>query len=116
MAESRVLVVDDEPAQLELIGGFLRKRGFEVALAADGHEARERCHREPFDLVLTDQKMPGLSGLELIAAVRAQNPETPVIVMTAYGAIETAVPATKAGAADYLPKPLNLDELLHRVE
>ncbi|MEK7879476.1 MAG: sigma-54 dependent transcriptional regulator, partial [candidate division NC10 bacterium] len=93
----------------------LAKRGFEVSLAADGREALARFSREPFDLVLTDQKMPGFSGLELIEAVRAQNPETPVIVMTAYGTIETAVAAIKAGADDYLTKPLNLDELLHRV-
>jgi len=116
VADFRILVVDDEPAQLELVGGFLRKRGFDVALAPDGREALQRFRREPFNLVLTDQKMPGLSGLELIEAVRAQNPETPVIVMTAYGTIETAVAAIKAGAADYLTKPLNLDELLHRVE
>ena len=116
MADFRILVVDDEPAQLELVGGFLRKRGFDVALAPDGREALQRFRREPFNLVLTDQKMPGLSGLELIEAVRAQNPETPVIVMTAYGTIETAVAAIKAGAAHYLTKPLNLDELLHRVE
>ena len=116
MADFRILVVDDEPAQLELVGGFLRKRGFDVALAPDGREALQRFRREPFNLVLTDQKMPGLSGLELIEAVRAQNTETPVIVMTAYGTIETAVAAIKAGAADYLTKPLNLDELLHRVE
>jgi two-component system NtrC family response regulator len=111
----RVLVVDDEPAQLELIGGFLAKRGFEVVQAGNGSEALARFGREPFDLVLTDQKMPGLSGLELIEKVKAQNPETPVIVMTAYGTIETAVAAIRAGATDYLTKPLNLDELLHRL-
>jgi len=111
----RILIVDDEPAQLELVGGFLRKRGFDVTLAADGTQALARVRREPADLVLTDQKMPGLSGLELIEAVRARNPETAVIVMTAYGTIETAVAAIKAGATDYLTKPLNLDELLHRV-
>ena len=66
MADFRILVVDDEPAQLELVGGFLRKRGFDVALAPDGREALQRFRREPFNLVLTDQKMPGLSGLELI--------------------------------------------------
>jgi two-component system NtrC family response regulator len=110
-----ILVVDDEGAQLELVGGFLRKRGFEVALAPDGQEALARVRREPFDLVLTDQKMPGLSGLQLLEAVRALNPETPVIIMTAYGTIETAVAAIRAGATDYLTKPLDLDELLHRV-
>ncbi|MEE9569196.1 MAG: sigma-54 dependent transcriptional regulator, partial [Candidatus Binatia bacterium] len=72
--------------------------------------------RESFDLVLTDQRMPNLSGLDLLKAVRAVNPETPVIVVTAYGSIETAVSAIKAGATDYLTKPLNLDELLHRIE
>ena len=111
----RILVVDDEPAQLELVGGFLARHGFDVVLATKGREALARFSREPFDLILTDQKMPDLSGLELIEAVRAQNPETALIVMTAYGTIETAVAAMKAGASDYLTKPVNLDELLHRI-
>src|SRR3990170_6967372 len=111
----RILVVDDEPAQLELVGGFLTRHGFDVALAPSGREALARFSREAVDLILTDQKMPDLSGLALIEAVRARNPETSLIVMTAYGAIETAVAAMKAGASDYLVKPLNLDELLHRI-
>jgi len=74
-----------------------------------------RFKQEPFDLVLTDQRMPDLSGLELLEAIRAASPETAVVIMTAYGTIETAVSAVKAGAADYLAKPLNLDELLHRI-
>ena len=111
----RILVVDDEPTQLELVGGFLRKQGFEVAEAASGRAAVARFKQEPFDLVLTDQRMPDLSGLELLEAVRAASPETAVVIMTAYGTIETAVSAVKAGAADYLAKPLNLDELLHRI-
>jgi two-component system NtrC family response regulator len=115
MAPFRILVVDDEPAQRELVAGFLRKQGFEVALAGDGRDALGRFAGEPFDLVLTDQRMPGFSGLELIGALRAVTPEAAVIVMTAYGTIETAVAAIKAGAADYLTKPLNLDELLHRI-
>jgi two-component system NtrC family response regulator len=117
MAEPfRILAVDDEPAQRELVAGFLRKQGFDVALAGDGKDALARFTAEPFDLVLTDQRMPGLSGLELIAALRRVTPEAAVIVMTAYGTIETAVAAIKAGAADYLTKPLNLDELLHRIQ
>ncbi len=112
----RILVVDDEPAQRELVAGFLRKRGFEVAEAAGGEIALQRFSREPFDLVLTDQRMPDLSGLDLLRRLRALTPEAAVIVMTAYGTIETAVDAIKAGAADYLGKPLNLDELLHRIE
>jgi DNA-binding NtrC family response regulator len=116
MAESfRVLVVDDEPAQRELVAGFLAKQGFEVSQAAGGEAALVRFKQEPFDLVLTDQKMPDLSGLQVLEGVRAMTPETAVIIMTAYGTIETAVGAIKAGAADYLTKPLNLDELLHRI-
>jgi DNA-binding NtrC family response regulator len=116
MAESfRALVVDDEPAQLELMAGFLRKQGLDVTPAGSGNDALARFRQEPFDLVLTDQKMPDLSGLELLAAVRAINPEVAVIVVTAHGTIETAVNAIKAGAADYLAKPVNLDELLHRI-
>jgi two-component system NtrC family response regulator len=108
-------VVDDEPTQRELVGGFLRKQGFEVAEAASGRGAVARFKQEPFDLVLTDQRMPDLSGLDVLEAVRAASPETAVVIMTAYGTIETAVSAVKAGAADYLAKPLNLDELLHRI-
>jgi DNA-binding NtrC family response regulator len=111
----RILVIDDEPTQLELVGGFLRKQGFEVVPAASGRAAVARFKQEPFDLVLTDQRMPDLSGLDVLEAVRAASPETAVVIMTAYGTIETAVSAVKAGAADYLAKPLNLDELLHRI-
>ena len=71
--------------------------------------------QDVFDLVLTDQKMANMSGLELLQAVHAINPETPVILITAFGTIETAVAALKQGAIDYLTKPLNLEELLHRI-
>jgi len=111
----RILVVDDEPAQRELVGGFLRKHGFDVVEVGGGREAVARFKQEAFDLVLTDQRMPDLSGLELLEAVRSTSPETAVVIITAYGTIETAVSAVKAGAADYLTKPLNLDDLLHRV-
>lgn len=111
----RILVVDDERPQLELIGGFLKKQGFEVELAASSESALQRFRQDSFDLVLTDQRMAGLSGLDLLKTVRALNPEASVIMMTAYGSIENAVAAIKEGAADYLAKPLNLDELLHRI-
>ncbi len=117
MADSfRILIVDDELPQLELIGGFLKKQGFDVVEAEGGEKALQIFRQESFDLVLTDQKMPKMSGLELLKAIRALNPEAAVIVMTAHGSIETAVSAIKEGASDYLTKPLNLDELLHRIE
>ena len=112
----RILVVDDEAIQRELICGFLERHGFEVIPAETGERAREIIQQTPFDLVLTDQRMANFSGLDLLQFVRGINPETAVILMTAYGSIETAVAAVKNGATDYLTKPLNLDELLHKIE
>ena len=111
----RILVVDDEPAQRELVAGFLNKQAFEVSSAESGAKAVELFRQDSFDLVLTDQKMPNMSGLDLLQAVHAINPETPVILMTAFGSIEAAVSAIQGGATDYLTKPLNLDELLYRI-
>jgi DNA-binding NtrC family response regulator len=111
----RFLVVDDEPVQLEMISGFLRKQGFEVIAADSAEKALELFRQDAFDLILTDQKMANLSGLELLQAVHAINPETPVILVTAFGSVEAAVAALKQGAVDYLTKPLNLDELLYRI-
>ncbi len=112
----RILVVDDEAGQRELVTGYLKKQGFEVFAAAGGEPALELFRQAPMELILTDQRMPGLSGLELLKAARAINPETQVIVMTAYGNVETAVEAMKAGAADYLTKPLHLEELRQKIE
>ena len=111
----RILAVDDEPVQRELISGFLRKQGFDVITADSAERALELFRQDAFDLVLSDQKMANMSGLELLQAVHAINPETPVILITAFGTIEAAVAALKQGAIDYLTKPLNLDELLHRI-
>ena len=110
-----ILVVDDEPVQREMIGGFLKKQGFEVVAADNAERALELFRQDAFDLVLTDQKMARMSGLELLQAVHGINPETPVILITAFGTIEAAVAALKQGAVDYLTKPVNLDELLHRI-
>ncbi len=115
MADFRILIVDDEPAQREMAGGFLRKQGFQVALAGSGPEALELLRREPVDLLLTDHRMPGMSGHDLLVEARRLNPELPVVMMTAYGSIGSAVAAMKAGAYDYLTKPIDLDALLHLV-
>ena len=111
----RIVVVDDEPLQRELIGGFLKKQGHEVFLEGSGFEAVTRVRGTRVDLVLSDFKMPGMSGLEVLQAIKAVNPEIPFILMTAYGTVETAVRAMKEGATDYLTKPLDLDELLLRI-
>ena len=112
----RILVVDDEASQRELVSGYLKKQGYQVVAAAGGQEALEIFRREPVELILTDQRMPDLSGLDLLKAVRSLNPETQVIIMTAYGNVETAVAAMRDGAADYLTKPLNLDELRQKIQ
>jgi DNA-binding NtrC family response regulator len=111
----RILVVDDEPVQRELVSGFLKKQAFDVVVAETGAKALELFRQDSIDLILTDQKMPHMSGLDLLQAVRAINPEIPVILMTAFGSIEAAVSAIQGGATDYLTKPLNLDELLYRI-
>jgi len=117
MAEQfRILVVDDEATQRELVCGYLKKQGFEVFSAPSAERALELFRQEPVELILTDQRMPNLSGLDLLRAAQAINPETSVIVMTAYGNIESAVAAMKAGAADYLTKPLHLEELLQKIQ
>jgi len=111
VSERVILVVDDEEAQRKVLAGFLRKKGFEVLAAGSADEALERVSTHTVDLVLTDLRMPGGGGLELLRGLRALNPEIPVVVMTAYGTVASAVEAMKDGAADYLSKPVDLDEL-----
>jgi two-component system NtrC family response regulator len=109
--ERLILVVDDEEPQRRVLAGFLRKAGYEVETRASAEEALEVVAARTVDLVLTDLRMPGGSGVELLDAVRGVNPEVPVVVMTAYGTVASAVDAMKRGAADYLAKPVDLDEL-----
>ena len=111
MAERRLLVVDDEDAQRTVLAGFLRKRGFTVSVAPTVDAALSIASTQSVDLVLTDMRMPGATGIELIDRLRAINPDVPVIVMTAFGTVANAVDAMKRGAADYLTKPIDLDEL-----
>jgi two-component system NtrC family response regulator len=111
MSSHHVLVVDDEAAQRQVLAGFLRRCGYRVSEASGADAALAIVARETVDLVLSDIRMPGRSGAELLEEVRSLNPEVPVILMTAYGSIASAVGAMKRGAADYLTKPIDLDEL-----
>jgi len=110
-----ILIVDDEKAQRDMVCGFLRKEGFQVLGAANGQEALEILRSRSIDMVLSDFRMPGLSGLELLQSARKINPETPVVIVTAYGTVDSAVQAMKEGAYDYLTKPIQLDELLQLI-
>ncbi len=109
-----ILVVDDEPGQRQFISGSL-SREYEIAAAANGLEASQLLSHHSFSLVITDERMPGMSGIELIRWMREKSPETPVIVLTAYGSVETAVEAIKLGAEEYLTKPLKSPEELRIV-
>jgi DNA-binding NtrC family response regulator len=112
----RLLVVDDEANARTALAELLRQEGFSVETAADGFKALARYQEFGPDLVLTDLKMPGMDGVELLRKLREQDPEIAVVLMTAFGAVETAVSAMREGAADYLTKPLNMDELLLVIE
>jgi two-component system response regulator MprA len=111
----RILVVDDEPAVREAIERALRLEGYEVALAADGHEALERIDQRPPDAVVLDLLMPRVDGLELCRRMRHQGDRTPVLMLTARDALADRVTGLDAGADDYLVKPFALPELLARI-
>ncbi len=110
----QLLIVDDEEGIRRSLNEIL-KESFEITQAKDGREALTLLQNRSFDLVLSDQKMPNISGLELLEKVKEQFPLTSFILMTAEGSIEQAVKAIRMGADDYLSKPIEYDELLHRV-
>jgi len=114
--ESRILVVDDEKEIREFLNKALsRLGGYHVELAGSGEEALQKIEKNPFNLVLTDLKMPKMDGLQLIAEIAKLRPETLTMMMTGHGTIDSALEAMKHGASDYLMKPLNLDELMVRL-
>jgi two-component system, NtrC family, response regulator AtoC len=108
----RILVVDDEVNARTALAELLRDEGFEVETAADAFKALGKYEGFAPHVVVTDLKMPGMDGIELVKKIRSHEHTAEVIVMTAFGAVSTAVEAMRAGAADYLTKPLNFDELL----
>jgi two-component system response regulator HydG len=108
----RVLIVDDHLELAETLADGLTDRGYDASPCAHGEEAAKRLESEPFDALVTDLRMPEIDGMGLLARSRATAPERPVIVMTAYGAVETAVEAIRQGAYHYLTKPFRLDELV----
>ncbi len=112
MKDLSILIVEDEDRQREMLCGFLSDEGYQVRVAGGGEEALAFIKTRYFDLVLLDQKMPGMDGLSVLAEVKQINPELDVILVTAYGTVEAAVNAMKSGASDYLAKPIDLDQLL----
>jgi DNA-binding NtrC family response regulator len=112
MEKARILIAEDEKTQRDLLEGFLSKEGFSVKAVPSGTEALQTLEREMVDLVLLDYRMPERDGLETLKEIRRLYPELPVVMMTAYGSVETAVASMKGGALDYLTKPIDLEQLL----
>ncbi|GAC1633123.1 MAG: sigma-54 dependent transcriptional regulator [Ktedonobacteraceae bacterium] len=107
-----ILIIDDEPHLPHQFARYLRKRGYEVYTAADGEAGLEELQKYTIDLILLDVRLPKLGGLEVLARARKLEPELPVVMLTAYGDVQTAVDAMKLGASDYLLKGFDLEELL----
>jgi two-component system, NtrC family, response regulator HydG len=110
-----ILVVEDDAELLRTIDSLLSAYGYRVLTSSDGRQALRLLQKEAVDLVLTDLRMPGLGGEALLEQVRATFPELPVITMTAFGSVRDAVELTRAGAADYLTKPLEIQPLLESI-
>jgi DNA-binding NtrC family response regulator len=111
MAAGRILLVEDRDSLRRMLERALAEEGYEVDAAADGKGGMERVAQQPYDIVLTDLKLPDASGLDVVAASKAAQPETPVVVLTGYGSVKVAVEAMKLGAYDFLEKPVAIDDL-----
>jgi DNA-binding NtrC family response regulator len=111
MARNRILVVDDEEIMRSSLSDWLKEDGYYVQAVEDGYKAIEKVKEEEWDLAVVDLKMPKIDGLEVLEKIRKMKPEVPVIIVTAYATIDTAVMAIKAGAADYIVKPFNPEEI-----
>jgi two-component system response regulator PilR (NtrC family) len=112
----RILVVDDEQIIRESLSFILKKEGYEVEDAANGSVALSKHEKNPFDVIISDIEMPEMKGVELLKQVRQRTPQVLVVIITAFGSVETAVQALREGAADYILKPINFDDLLYRLK
>lgn len=112
---SHILVVDDDPGQRSLLETFLTGQGYQVSLAGSGSEGLEKLRDQDFAMIISDVRMPGMSGLEMLRQVRRDHPTLPILLVTAFANIREAVGAIRDGALNYLSKPIDLDELLATV-
>ena len=112
---ARILIVDDEATIRSSLEESLTAEGYEIQVAESGEEALAKCHGTQFDLLITDLRMKGVTGLEVLQALRNQGAQTPVIMMTAYGDVDNAVNAMRLGAYDFIPKPFKLSTMKKQV-
>lgn len=115
-AAKRIFLIDDEPNTLKVLSAFLTKQGYALGTAVDGQSGLEQLQDGSWDMLITDLKLPDISGLEILETVKATWPNLPVVMITAYGSISNAVQAMKLGAFNYLTKPVDPDELLLLVQ
>src|SRR5687767_8566759 len=115
MKPARILIVDDDHGQRSLLETFLRSHGYQTQSAASGEAALQLLSEERFDLMVSDVRMPGMSGLETLRRVRQKHLALPVLLVTAFADIRSAVTAMRDGAVNYLAKPIDLDELITSV-
>jgi DNA-binding NtrC family response regulator len=107
----RILIVDDNREIRSILEEYLREEGYQAEGAGDGQEALEMHHETPFDLIITDLNMPGMTGIELIKEINKNDKGTEFIIITGYASLDTAIEAVKAGAFDYIVKPFRIEEL-----
>ena len=115
MSQPNILLIEDDRRSAQSLERVLKAKGYIVALADRGDEGLERAKQESFDVVVTDLRMPGMGGLELVKELHVAKPRLPIVLMTAFGTTETAIEATKHGAFEYLLKPFEMPELLEVV-
>jgi DNA-binding NtrC family response regulator len=111
MSEPSILVIDDEPAMRMAVSHNLKRKGYVVKTAASGSEALNMLEHEQYHLLITDMKMPGMTGLQVLSRAKSIAPKVPIVIMTAFGTIDNAVTAMQKGASDYLLKPFSSEAL-----
>jgi DNA-binding NtrC family response regulator len=115
-SKGRVLVIDDEESIRHALSRGLSRAGWEVVVAATGREGVDALRAGTFSAVLTDLKLPDLSGLDVVAVLTETNPEVPVVVMTGYGSVDSAREAMRRGARDYVQKPFSVEEIANLLQ
>lgn len=116
MAEKRALVIDDDEIVLDSVGTILRGDGYQVDVSPSSRKGLEMAIRNGYDIVLTDIRMPEIGGMRVLRDVKRAKPSIPVMIMTGYATVQSAVQAMKLGACDYMQKPFTPEELLARVD
>ena len=111
MKNYSILIIDDEKSQKDILTGYLKKKGYKLFSASSGEEGIKIANQNLVDIILSDYKMPGMTGLEVLKEVKKINPQISFVIITAFGTVENAVQAIHLGADDYISKPVDLDEL-----